>query len=149
MIYKCLCRNFPKSVLQCADCLRRLMYIQASSQRYYLRCSLYPFWVGMDPTGRRKTQFPWCGSNLKSTQKRPSDRAKKYSWLREIDVLDYLAVQSEPNETPLYIPDGIKTHRQCFYIAIFAPLFYLHYKIIHLLRDNIRKSRLGGSREPN
>lgn len=101
--------------------------------------SLYPFRVSMDPTGRRKTPFPSCGSNSKSTQKRPSDRAKKYSWLREIDVLDYLAAQSEPNETPLCVPDGIKTRRRCFYVAIFAPLFYLYYKIIHLPHD-IRES---------
>lgn len=119
----------------------------------HLRCRLHrgditfavlsiPFGVDMDPTGRRKTQFPRCGSNLKSTQKRPSDRAKKYSWLREIDVLDYLAAQSGPNKMRFIYQTGLKRVDKCFYVAIFAPLFHLHYKIIHLPRDNIRKSRL-------
>ena len=100
---------------------------------------------GMDSTDRRKSQFPRCGSNLKSTQKRPSDRAKKCSWLREIDVLDYLATQSgiKRTENALYIQDGIKTRQQMFlrFYAIFVSSFHLHYKIIHLPWD-IRKSCL-------
>jgi len=74
--------------------LRRLIHLHCRDITFVVLS--IPFGVGMDPTDRRKTQFPRCGSNLKSTQKRPSDRAKKYSWLREIDVLDYLAAQSGP-----------------------------------------------------
>lgn len=77
------------------------------------------FGVGMDPTSRRKTQFPRCGSDLKSTQKRPSNRAKKYSWLREIDVLDYLATPNGPDVTYFIYWTELKRVDKYFYALSF------------------------------
>lgn len=94
------------------------------------------FGVGMDPTSRRKTQFPRCGSDLKSTQKRPSNRAKKYSWLREIDVLDYLATQSGSGWNVLYVLDRIKTRRQIFLCLVTFAYYSIRYEIIRLPRYN-------------
>lgn len=126
--------NFPESS-RITDTRKHFwcpVYVQASSRRYYRRCFLcFPFgvWIrrAAGKLSFRDAEVTW------SRHKSAGDRAKKYSLLREIGVLDYLAAQSGLDKMCFIFGTDLGRVGKCFHVVparvlrglvLFAGYFY-------------------------